>query len=494
MAFRTLQQNSFRPITESPSDVLSNVIRPKKDLLQRTGDIVNKIFPGQKVGEAIGTLAGYALSKNKEQYDLSAPSPLEVIGDVASGASLVGGLKLPVPSSLGGAVGQYGGLSALGGAGGTLAEGGSVEEATKEGVISGAIGGVTGGVFNLLGKGLSKLAEKTVPSTLSFTSGVPKTAIEQAIAKPEITKQGVNMSVPEIRTKAVTSLNSLYDDLGKEFSEGLKTIKSTVPDLTKSIGDEAPNAIPELKSKLVNIGKNLARDYRVSFAKGAVDFSKSNIVNASEQKNVVDAIKTLQSWKDFSPQGVQDLAERVGALRKFESGATTKASAVVGQIYNNIAGEKGIIATLYPELKELRTNFATNRKILDEINNVLSADKTKPVAVQGAVSRLDNMFTQNKDAYINAVRQLGERSGVDFLSLLAGGEFQKVLPDFIRGLGGASAVSVGASLLNPWLVLLAPLFSPRAVGSIVRNAPSVAKTTSQVLQSGATQAIPQLRK
>ena len=196
MAFRTLQQNSFRPITESPSDVLSNVIRPKKDLLQRTGDIVNKIFPGQKVGEAIGTLAGYALSKNKEQYDLSAPSPLEVIGDVASGVSLVGGLKLPVPSSLGGAVGQYGGLSALGGAGETLAEGRSVEEATKEGVISGAIGGVTGGVFNLLGRGLSKLAEKTAPSTLSFTSGVPKTAIEQAIAKPEITKQGVNMSVP----------------------------------------------------------------------------------------------------------------------------------------------------------------------------------------------------------------------------------------------------------------------------------------------------------
>ena len=41
-------------------------------------------FPGQKVGQAIGTLGGFALSKNKEQYDLSAPTPLQTIGDISN--------------------------------------------------------------------------------------------------------------------------------------------------------------------------------------------------------------------------------------------------------------------------------------------------------------------------------------------------------------------------------------------------------------------------
>src|SRR3990167_5003411 len=44
---------------------------PKKDFLQKTGDVVNKIFPGKQVGQAIGTLGGYLASPNKEHYDLS---------------------------------------------------------------------------------------------------------------------------------------------------------------------------------------------------------------------------------------------------------------------------------------------------------------------------------------------------------------------------------------------------------------------------------------
>ena len=47
---------------------------------------IQSLFPGKKVGEAIGTLGGYIASPNKEQFDTSAPSPLQVAGDVALGA------------------------------------------------------------------------------------------------------------------------------------------------------------------------------------------------------------------------------------------------------------------------------------------------------------------------------------------------------------------------------------------------------------------------
>src|SRR5262249_17845354 len=96
--------------------------------------------------------------------------------------------------------------------------------------------------------------------------------------------------------------------------------------------------------------------------------------------------------------------------------------------------------------------------------------------------------------YLNAIKQLSQRSGVDYLSLLAGGEFQKVLPGFVRGLGGGGALSVSASFLNPYLLLLAPLFSPRAVGVITRNAPKAAKAVSPLVRSATTQAIPALTR
>jgi len=157
-----------------------------KDLLTKATDVVTSIFPGKQVGEAIGTAGGALYTKAKDiitgsniypDYDLSAPKPLQVAGDIVSGASTIAGLKLPVPASLLGAVGQYGALGAMGTGGESLAKGNTAEQATKEATKGGIIGAITGGIFNLLGKGINKLASKTGSSTLSFTSGVPKGAI-----------------------------------------------------------------------------------------------------------------------------------------------------------------------------------------------------------------------------------------------------------------------------------------------------------------------------
>lgn len=106
--FITTQRQSGIPDTEIYAFLQNKGVIPptqstpapkKKDLLQKATDVATSIFPGGKVGESIGTLAGYALSKNKEQYNLSAPTPLQVAGDVAQGALSVGGLKMPVAGS-----------------------------------------------------------------------------------------------------------------------------------------------------------------------------------------------------------------------------------------------------------------------------------------------------------------------------------------------------------------------------------------------------------
>jgi len=64
----------------------------EKTFGQKVSGGIQKIFPGQKVGQAIGTLAGYALTpkENRKYYDTSAPSVGQVLGDAAQIALTVG--------------------------------------------------------------------------------------------------------------------------------------------------------------------------------------------------------------------------------------------------------------------------------------------------------------------------------------------------------------------------------------------------------------------
>lgn len=472
------------------------------DLLSKTANVVNSIFPGKQVGEAIGTAGGALYTKAKDlitgtnnfsQYDLSSPKPTQVLGDIASGASTIAGLKLPVPTGTLTNVAQYGVLGATGSGGESLAKGNEPSQVASDAAKGGIIGGVVGGVFNLLGKGINKLAEKIGPSTLSFTSGVPKKAIEQVANNPEKFSTGVKLSVPEVRQKAVQSLTELNQDLSKEFSNSLDLIKSTSGQTSKGVAYNQQGFVGSsrnIANNLTEYGRNFAREFRIgtkSSPNGVVlNFDKSPIVKAGEKTNVQEAFNTISKWDDFSARGMQDLAERIGALRNFESGAKTESSAIISKIYNKIAGTgntpNGLIPTFYPELAKARTNFAVNKSILDEINNVISADAKKPTAIQGAVSRLDNLFKENKDAYINVIKNLSDKSGVDYLSLLASGEFQKILPNYIRGLGGAATVGI-ASYLNPFAILLAPLFSPRGVGLIAKNAKTISSGASKATRA-----------
>lgn len=482
------------------------------DLLAKAANVVTNIFPGKQVGEAIGTLGGYGLTAVKEKlgfapkgstaaYDLSAPTVPQILGDVGRGAAMVGGLKASVPTSFLGNVGQYAGLSAAEQAGRNLSEQKTSRQDQENIVKSAVVGGITGGVFNLLGRATSYLAKKVGAPVLSFTSGVPKKAIEETAKNPEIAKQGLGMSVNEIRQGGVQSLRSLQNDLGNEFASGLDEV---VKQSGQTKGGVVYNqtgflkSAPKIQKNLTEYARNFAREFRLSTAQSPegvmIGFDKSPIVKAGERANVQEAFRTISNWGDFSAKGMQDLAERMGALRNFESGAKTESSVILSKIYNKIAGTgntKGLIPEFYPQLAKLRTNFAQNKKVLDEISNVFGAEATKPTQVQAAVSRLDNLFRENRDVYMNAIEQLSQRSGVNYKALLAGGEFQKILPNYVRGIGGGAAVGAGVNFISPWAVVLAPLFSPRFAGLVTRNAPRVGKTAAPIFRSAATQTIPQ---
>lgn len=133
---------------------------------------LGSVMPGQKVGEAIGTLGGYGTTAigekmglmpkgSTENYDTSAPSPMEVGGDIAQGAALVGGLKIPPATSVLGKVAQFGGLSAVSGGGESLAKGEDVKTAAVNAFKSGLTGATVGGAIGLAEKGVNALLDKS---------------------------------------------------------------------------------------------------------------------------------------------------------------------------------------------------------------------------------------------------------------------------------------------------------------------------------------------
>lgn len=180
---------------------------PQADALTKLTHFFNAIFPGKQVGEAIGTLAGYVASDNKEQYDTSAPSPLQVLGDVAQGALAVSGG--PKAASVLGRIAS----SAVTGAGfgltGAVAEGdtdiGSILHKTGTSALIGGALGTTAeavsGIFNALPSRIAKNALKINPKVLENKPGT----IEQAL---QDMKFGTKATMEKESQKLLTS----YDD------------------------------------------------------------------------------------------------------------------------------------------------------------------------------------------------------------------------------------------------------------------------------------------
>lgn len=204
--------------------------QPKKDLLQKTGDVVNKIFPGKQVGEAIGTLAGYALSKDKKNYSLNAPKPLQVAGDIASGGAMVAGLKVPSPTGVLAKAGQLAGLSALGGAGGSAAGGGGVKDILKSAFISGTIGAGISLVASGAGKAISSLTKKAPAKIYNTTIKTPLQDTKKAILYKgetlgqDLVKRGIKGSDEGLFKQAISQIDENEDKLQSILSKSKHVI------------------------------------------------------------------------------------------------------------------------------------------------------------------------------------------------------------------------------------------------------------------------------
>lgn len=285
-----------------------------KDMLQKTGDVVNTIFPGKETGQAIGTLGGLAYEKlkglfggqdNSKYYDTSAPTPLQVVGDIAQGALMVGS-GLPEAGAtttagralLGGVEGLKTAGSTLGriGQAGLLGAGFGATNAIKQGSTDlgeigkqTAIGGATGGVLGTAGEAISKVAQ-TLPEwiTRKFITGkgIGNDEIQYAVDK--------GLGSP---TKMLSQSNSSIDTLGSQLGDVLTSPQYkdfTVPgrDILNKVAKDFPDAglsrvdiIKKLQS-IVPLKANLVND----LLKGELNLDELHTLNSALGKNTFKSV------------------------------------------------------------------------------------------------------------------------------------------------------------------------------------------------------------
>lgn len=191
---------------------------------------VNSVFAGGKVGEVIGTGAGYAYNKikdtiqgtnNAEFYDRSLPSPLQVAGDVALGATQVAGAKLPIAQSVLGKTAQFGTLGLASGASKAISEGKSAKEVAQEGISEGLRSALLGFTFGVAEKGLQKGAEilnKTGERIQAKVIVPTKPDIDDGFKIETLKKYDLGGSLKQTFEKTNTKMEQLSTELNKKLA------------------------------------------------------------------------------------------------------------------------------------------------------------------------------------------------------------------------------------------------------------------------------------
>lgn len=314
------------------------VEEPKKDVLGKTTSIVNKIFPGKQVGESIGTLAGFIASPNKDQFDLSAPTPLQVAGDIAKGAATVGVAGLTPAVSILGKSAQFGALGAVSGAGEALIEEKPAQEVAEDALKSGATSAAVGAAFGLAGKGFKALSNFLGKTGERIQTSVIKPSVadvKDGFKIETVNKYNLGGSLKQTFEKTDLKLDSLSKELNTKLATNKapvdlnsvyeRTVKKLFGNKMESFGSNSQmeSAVDKLRQEIVGVagGNGLVSIPEAQLVKrasghfGAWTFGVPTPEATASQKVYNTFYNELKTEiEKASPEGVRQINKQISEL------------------------------------------------------------------------------------------------------------------------------------------------------------------------------------
>lgn len=394
------------------------------------------VYKGAKFGtEVAGTLgAGGALAKGAEALQ----APQAIVNALRSGG-MSAGASTPVRDMAtrvaGGAV-----------TGGTMAGMVNPEDAGTGALIGGALplalqvakGGVAAG-RNIVG-GTSGVGDKALQT--AYESGKAGGAQAQAFRDNMRGKADMMQVLDDARV----NLETMRQARSAAYRNNMAAVQAD-----KTVLDLAPieNAVQSSIDRFTFKGQ--ARNPQVlKTLQGVTD--------------EIEAWKRLDPANFHTPEGLDALKQRIGAIRQDIPFEARDVRAAVDGVYNSI---KRQIETQAPSYSKAMKDYTQASELLDEITRSLSIGErsTADTAMRKLQSVMRNNVNTNYGARAGSIQALEEQGGRQLVPALAGQALNDWMPRGIQRATGAG-FSVGAGALGglPAAAGAAAISSPRLMG------------------------------
>ena len=381
-------------------------------------------------GQTALTIAAFGQPQTAAKDLIPAPSMIGRFGTETGKVALNEGFKGFAKSATGQAL-QSGTLVGTGSALGAYGEGKSGSEIAG----AGAGGFALGAGFSLAGAAI-KAGLKGIPKLLSMTSEVPEEVLNRSFKNPELmgmAQKSVRKAGESGTLKGVQgAVRQLRGDLSTQYDEGKKLLIQAFPEQRFGLNEKEAKSL----NKIIDTFGKRSTEIPKDLTEMSVNEGLSLYKNLNELKR-----GTLK----FTPEGA--------SIRKFVPQVREK-------LIETFGGKNGPVDSL---LK----NYGAKKTVHDAMDILVKAYKTSnPQAQSSALSAVKKVFTENKGAFVDAIKEFEQLTGKRVLDQFGALTTQNVFPKRTGGFGFDEIFRMA----------ILPLTSPRLVGATTRLAGRLAET------------------
>ena len=295
-----------------------------------------------------------------------------------------------------------------------------------------------------------KFIAKGIPQILGMTTGAGDQAIKEAY---KAGKQGNEtllnnmrgeVSAEEVLKNAKTALANMRANRKDVYQQGIETTKKgqifyKFDPIEKELKDQL-NTL-----KVSNLGKEMP------------------LVGEAELNKIGELTAEVEKWKKtpelWTASGLDGLKRRLDAIYPENLPQAQRViSAVRDKVYNHIV-------ELDPNYAKTMKAYEEAMKVEQQIEKSLSLGKktSNDTAIRKLLSLSRNNANTNFGYRQELANVLQQQGGKNLEPALAGQALNTIMPKGLVGRGSLSSLGVGG-IMNPSLLLAAPLTSPRLVG------------------------------